>query len=191
MMRPRSARAHGDWTSPVRARHARALATAIVVGAALAAAGCGGSSNDSSSTSTAASSPAAAASKLAQFSQCMRAHGVSDFPDPVNGTLSLRVEKGTDMDPNSSRFQSAEKACKSLEPAGLLRGSNQSAGQQTQLLKFVDCMHKHGVSNFPDPDQSGHMVLSGKDFDPDSPQFTSAMQACRSLIPGGGTAVGG
>jgi len=54
-----------------------------------------------------------AAQKLAalKFSQCMRTHGVSNFPDPVfkNGRIGLGIGPGNN--PNSPAFLQAEKAC--------------------------------------------------------------------------------
>jgi hypothetical protein len=52
-----------------------------------------------------------------EFSRCMRAHGIPDFPDPqiLNGgadiSISLRGGKGSDLDPNDPRFQAAQRAC--------------------------------------------------------------------------------
>jgi hypothetical protein len=46
---------------------------------------------------------------LLKFSECMRANGISDFPDPSGGGLSLR--RGGDLDPNSPAFQHAQKLC--------------------------------------------------------------------------------
>jgi hypothetical protein len=175
-------------------RRTGALA-AVVVGAAVALAACGGSSTSSSNSPTSSAaggsnaSQTATSNKLAEFSQCMRAHGVSDFPDPVNGHLNLRVTKGSDLDPNSPAFKSASAPCKSLEPAGFASGSGQSTGHQSQLVKFSQCMRRNGVSNFPDPQPNGTMLMSGGEIDPNSPQFQQAMQACRSLLPPG--AVGG
>ena len=40
------------------------------------------------------------------FARCMRAHGVSDFPDPNgNGTIQINSVSGSDLDPQSSAFQ--------------------------------------------------------------------------------------
>lgn len=188
------------WSLTIRQLR-RALVLAVALGSlGLAVAGCGGSSSDSSTSSggsagssggTPASSQTANSSKLAQFAQCMRAHGLSDFPDPTGGHLNLRITKGSDLNPNSPAYQTAFKACKSLEPAGLRSGARQNPQQQQQLLKFVNCMRSHGVANFPDPNANGTMLIQGgaNGVDPNSPQFKSAMQACRSLIPAG--AVGG
>jgi hypothetical protein len=62
-----------------------------------------------------APSPAEQAKMQAQalkFSACMRAHGVTKFPDPQfsSGRTSLRIG-GTGIDPNSPVFKAAQKAC--------------------------------------------------------------------------------
>jgi hypothetical protein len=49
--------------------------------------------------------------KLEKFSQCMRANGIPDFPDPSGGGLQLRSSPGSDLNPNNPTFQSAQKLC--------------------------------------------------------------------------------
>lgn len=56
-----------------------------------------------------------------KFSQCMRAHGIADFPDPKTGPgggirISLHGGSGNDLNPNNPTFQAAQKACQSLMP---------------------------------------------------------------------------
>lgn len=48
-----------------------------------------------------------------QFSQCMRAHGITDFPDPgPDGSLTLpKGGAGSDLDPNNAQFKAASQAC--------------------------------------------------------------------------------
>lgn len=168
----------------------------VLTTCALALAGCGGSSSSSStggsaagSNGTPASSQTVDSNKAAQFSQCMRAHGVPDFPDPgANGQIVLTVTKGSDLDPQSPAYQAALQSCKSLEPPGFGGGGSQSLANQNKLLQFVSCMRKNGVPNFPDPTSSGTMrITSGNGVDPNSPSFKSAMQSCQKLLPGGGT----
>jgi hypothetical protein len=57
-----------------------------------------------------------------KFSECMRSHGVPDFPDPnKNGGFS-----GTSsMNPQSPTFQSAQTLC--MQQAGLSGGSGSSS----------------------------------------------------------------
>jgi len=71
--------------------------------------------------------------KALAFSACMRAHGVSNFPDPQiethGGAVQLRLQAsaGAGLDPNSPIFQSAQKACQGDLPAkgpGLPVGAN-------------------------------------------------------------------
>lgn len=57
-----------------------------------------------------------------------------------------------------------------------------------QLLKFARCMRSHGVPSFPDPSNgalSGSSSAGSGGINPSSPQFQSAQQACRSLLPAG------
>jgi hypothetical protein len=50
--------------------------------------------------------------KLLKYSECMRANGVPDFPDPsAGGGLSIRVSAGSDLDPNNPTFKNASKLC--------------------------------------------------------------------------------
>jgi hypothetical protein len=126
----------------VRLRRACATAAGFLAISLLAAA-CGG-----------AKPPGRVAAGLA-YSACMRAHGVTNFPDPATGpnghvTLSLA---GIDL--NSPQFQAAEHACRSLEPGG--GGSSQplTAAQQQALVKWAACIRTNGVPSFPDPTFSG------------------------------------
>ena len=53
-------------------------------------------------------------SQLVQYAQCMRSHGVTDYPDPSSGTGTVQAPK--DLNPNSQSFQSASKACQQYLP---------------------------------------------------------------------------
>jgi hypothetical protein len=52
-----------------------------------------------------------------KYSQCMRSHGLPNFPDPTESAngIGLRLHG---IDPNSSQFQAAQTACRSLSPSG-------------------------------------------------------------------------
>jgi hypothetical protein len=55
------------------------------------------------------------------FAQCMRSHGVPDYPDPSsNGSSSISVNgnSSSDLNPSSPRFQKAQQDCQSLVPGG-------------------------------------------------------------------------
>lgn len=53
-----------------------------------------------------------------QFSQCMRSHGVPNYPDPTTGPLGEQVINlhGTGIDPTSPTYQAANQACQRLFP---------------------------------------------------------------------------
>jgi len=59
-----------------------------------------------------------------EFAQCMRSHGVPNYPDPVikfsNGGVSSGEDLGgkNGVDPNSPTFQAAQKTCQSVKGGG-------------------------------------------------------------------------
>ncbi len=58
--------------------------------------------------------------ELLKFSQCMRSHGVPDYPDPtLTGqgiSMNIGSIKGAGLDPDSPQFQAAVSACQHLAP---------------------------------------------------------------------------
>jgi hypothetical protein len=124
----------------------------------------------------------------AQFSSCMRSHGVPNFPDPnAQGVIAIGSSSG--IDPSSKQFQSAQQACaKYLPNGGQPPSPAEQAKMQQQALKFSACMRAHGVPNFPDPDfGKGTVRISigpSSGIDPQSPQFQAARKACQNLLPG-------
>jgi hypothetical protein len=66
-----------------------------------------------------AQTPAQSAAILEQMrklSECMRAHGEPNFPDPTTNGLHIGPNSG--IDPSSSQFQTARKDCKRYSPLG-------------------------------------------------------------------------
>jgi hypothetical protein len=159
---------------------------AVVVVAALAASACGDSPGSSSSATAgagAAGTPKTSSSRPVQFAQCMRAHGLANFPDPTaEGTFDLPASLTS-----SPQFASADRSCRSLAPAGSLSGQGPTTQQLDKTVKFVGCMRRHGEPGFPDPLPDGKFDLHGgpNPVDPSAPQFKSAMTACRALLPQG------
>ena len=58
--------------------------------------------------------------------------------------------------------------------------------ENPELVRFADCMHSHGVSNFPDPTNPHAFKQAMNPNDQASPAFGSAMTACQHLLPNGG-----
>jgi hypothetical protein len=120
------------------------------------------------------------------YAQCMRSHGVPDFPDPN----SQGEFDSANLPASSPQFQAAQQACRNVLPGGggqrTSGGAALNAQQQAQLLQFSKCMRSHGVPDFPDPSSHGLDLGSGA-VDPQSPQFQSAQNACKSYLPGSGS----
>jgi hypothetical protein len=56
---------------------------------------------------------------LLKYSECMRSHGIANFPDPVETSTGVSVKTaGTGIDPYSPQYKAADKACRALVPAG-------------------------------------------------------------------------
>ena len=114
-----------------------------------------------------------------QYATCMRKNGIPNFPDPdAQGHFSISPTSG--LDPRSAAFQHAQQSCQRLLPDAGQPSPAQQAQTRTELLTLAQCMRKHGYPNFPDPDSHGAFdVTAGSGVDPSSPQFQSAMSACR------------
>jgi hypothetical protein len=182
-----------------RTRSCRAAGLAgAVVGIALLCTACGSgpslgvASLGSTTTTTAAGgsgapsdlleSPQQAYQQDVSYTECMRSHGLSKFPDP---TLNARGETmaSSPYDTNSPQYQSANSACKHLLPNnGGPPTPAEIATATAQLLKYSQCMRAHGEPNFPDPTVSPHFFgFRISAMDASSPQFQAAQKACQSL----------
>ncbi len=120
---------------------------------AVICAGCGGTGN-SGGTATATTREQAV-----KFAECMRANGVSAFPDPdASGELTIDgVANGSSLDTNSAAFEQAFSTCKNLEPPGFT-GTKVTPEQRTARLEFARCVRDNGVPDFPDPTPNGPLV---------------------------------
>jgi hypothetical protein len=185
------------------------LGVVALASAALLVAGCGGGSSSPGvahlSSSTSSSSPASgggssspessasAQQKMVKFSQCMRTHGEPEFPEPTEGGIRIQNHNGHGPNPESSRFQAAEKACSKYAPSKVAPSPAQQAKMQESALKFSACMRSHGVPNFPDPEfrhsgggvgiRIGSKKGGPSGIDPNSPQFRAAQKTCQSDLP--------
>jgi hypothetical protein len=64
--------------------------------------------------------------------------------------------------------------------------SGAGGSKKKSALAYSKCMRSHGVHDFPDPNSTGEIAVSGgpgSDLGPDSPVFRRADQACKSLMP--------
>jgi hypothetical protein len=160
--------------------------TAVIV------AGCGGTAPKAPASSSAPiKDPKQAAYK---FSACMRAHGVSNFPDPVVHQSGNSMSIGIRVDPTitgSPAFKSAQAACQSIMP-GPMSPAQQAAQEHLKaehVISFARCMRAHGVTNFPDPDTQGDIRpdrLAAAGVDLHAPNVIASARAC---VPASGGTV--
>ncbi len=168
-------------------RRSSALRRTAAMSAALAlavlATGCG-SSNGPSSSTTSSRGPQAMA--LA-YTQCMRNHGIHDFPDPTTppgGGVAFQINggPGSDLNQNNPTFQTASQACRTFSPGGQ-QAPSASTKQIAEEVRWARCLRAHGVAGFPDPNSNG--AIDSAKFDPASLAFQKASAACKSLQPSG------
>jgi hypothetical protein len=124
-------------------------------------------------------------SRLLKYSQCMRAHGITDFPDPSsNGSLTIGIKPGSDLNPHDPRNLAAQSACKAYSPAGNPTPAEEATAN-ANALRYSQCMQSHGIADFPDPNGQGTLTINvGGDIDPNAATFKSAEQSCASLDTG-------
>lgn len=86
-----------------------------------------------------------------KFADCMRSHGVPNFPDPGAGGGGIQIPVGSGINPQSPAFQSAQTACFKLMPGGGPLHGTVSETRKLAMLHLAQCMRRHGLTTFPDP----------------------------------------
>jgi hypothetical protein len=177
-----------------KTRPSAALALVALIG--VTSAGCGSNAPSETATASSASSTATtsiaadkkltARDKAVKFAECIRAHGVSDFPDP---NAKNQFEYGVSVSP--AVWKRATTACKDLQPPGTLSGKR-TPKQQTAALRFAQCIRDNGVRDFPDPVNGEPLVDTYKIPSSNKPGgmtiLNAAMRKCRNVL---GLAAGG
>jgi hypothetical protein len=168
----------------------RLIAVLLLSSGLLAA--CGSTGQPSGTATGSANSRPGGSDPALQLARCMRAHGVSNFPDPRPGGGGIQLGPG--VNPQSPAFQSAKRACKEFFPDNGGPPAT-SASDRAAALKLSRCMRSHGVPQFPDPAFSpprnarAVLVMGGMVFvipasiDPNSPAFQHASHACGFGLP--------
>jgi hypothetical protein len=190
-------------------RQAGVIAT---IASGLLVAGCAGNSGSTRSaevsapttTSTASSSTTSSHSAVhvasapapLRFAECMRANGVTDFPDPQpNG--DFEIPNGAN--PGSPAFRSAQAKCQKIlsgsGPPAPGERTDPASHTLTKLLRIAVCMRQHGISQFPDPrtsvppdplslgiteisDFDGAILLFPESLNMQAPAYRQALTAC-------------
>lgn len=162
-----------------RAVEVSPLAVVALACCVVGLAGCG------SSGGTGTGPQSSGVSAGVKFADCMRGHGVPNFPDP-GPSHEVPISQ-------APAGQSAQKSCQHLLGNGLGSGPP-SAQARAQLLQMSQCMRRHGVADFPDPragsppssltgyslilGTGGYILAIPSSIDPSSPRFKQAATAC-------------
>lgn len=172
------------------------MATIIFAGVLVAA--CGSSTTHNGANQSADATQA----KGVALANCIRSHGVPNFPDPTsNGRGGIQIQQSqrggsgpstavNGVPVNGPAFQAAMQACRKYEPNGGTPPPAKTAQLKAQALAMARCMRSHGVPNFPDPQfQTGPgggfgIRLGGAGINPRSPAFQAAQKACGPILGG-------
>jgi hypothetical protein len=182
---------------PPAARAAAAIIAAA--GLALLTAACGGSPSATASSGSSTAGGSARSQSAVAFSGCMRSHGVPNFPDP-SSSGGVPKETAQQLGVSSSQLQAALNACQHLLPDTGNIDDNPAALHRwwSQMLHFAQCMHSHGVPNWPDPSPypqdpvrpTFNLHAAGIGFHMgaqpgnivNSPQIEAKVRACESVV---------
>jgi hypothetical protein len=195
----------------------KAMVPVALLLTAIAVAACGGSGTPHHPSTSSATSRQSAGLKLAE---CMRAHGVPNYPDPSatgGGGTQIRQSSGASgnsiavdgvqLDASAPKFAEAMHSCLKYQPRGPAISGAQLARIKQGALKMAQCMRTHGVPNFSDPQVTvgpgghgigvrlgaGSVAGAGVKGTTPPPAFQRAMNACQAYMqfgPKGQKAVG-
>ena len=177
----------GPGPRPPRSRGTR-VAVVITAAAGLALlAACSSSPSSTDPGSPAAGGSATSSTALA-WVQCVRSHGVPDFPGLTSSGYIPKIASGQQVGVSDSQFNAAQTACQNLWPYQAPTQAQQQR-ELTDDLKFAQCMRSRGLPDFPDPivsDGRVEFVLSVRDgLDPRSPQILAKAHECQYVLPAG------
>jgi hypothetical protein len=166
-----------------RAWPRRAGVLAVTAGIVMLAAACGGSPSSTSNTGVSGQFQQDLA-----FTQCMRSHGLPDFPDPNANGHGFGNQQQQNQERSNPHLGTAYSACQHLLPSAPSSHGTKVIPSQTQLVRFSQCMRSHGVPNYPDPNPNRGLrtELAQLGINPNSPQFQATLQTCDRLVPLGG-----
>jgi hypothetical protein len=167
----------------------QAGAAAIAAVTMIAACGSSPSSPSSSSGPPAQAQIQQEQQAAVRFADCMRSHGVSNFPDPSSDPHAFKEA----LDPttaHSPAFQPAVSACQYLLPRSGQQNNQSpppSHAQITAELAFARCLRSHGFPSFPDPSSTGeltHEMLANAGINIHQPAVVQAADACVGVTHG-------
>ncbi|GAA2635183.1 hypothetical protein SMC26_08625 [Actinomadura fulvescens] len=151
-----------------------AAVTTALFGLVITGAACSGGEKEKGGGPAATGSQTELLAKHVEYSKCMRANGLKDFPDPEADPGGKGVGISSTLDPDDPKYKAADGKCKTLLPA---QPGEIDPQAREAAVKLAACMRSNGVSNFPDPDGTGTFHL--KDVDREAPRYRTAMEKCQ------------
>jgi hypothetical protein len=129
---------------------------------------------------------------MLEFSKCMRANGVPNFPDLSSNGMRIGASGQTisvnGVTVNAPAFVTARQQCERFMPHTQATQA-QSAQQAQRGLQFSRCMRSHGAPNFPDPKvisgSGGNHVAYLPGVNLQAPAVKAAAKACGGFAPKG------
>lgn len=124
-----------------------------------------------------------------RYAQCMRSHGIADFPDPsASGAFSIHgAGSSSDLNRDNPTFQAADRSCRRYSPQQNVTPA-QHAALERVYVRFARCMRSHGVGDFPDPvtgsgGSVGFYFRGGSnDLDSNNPAFRQGVESCQRIL---------
>ena len=172
-----------------RARFRLDALTAVLAATIVLASACGSSSSTTAQLPTLQSMT----NKALVYAQCMRSHGIQNFPSPTvqdnAHAKGVGFKMPSGIDTSSPQFTSAAEACRKQSGFGVISQAMIEAAMSNGL-KFAECMRSHGISAYPDPVDKGSFIQVGPGpgggIDMNSARYQAARKACVLLLPDGG-----
>jgi hypothetical protein len=164
------------------------LISACMAGAAAACSSGGSGSRQSAGSPSAGSQASGTGQVMAvmhQWAQCIRSHGMPNWPDPVINP----VTSYPDFPASTPRLPaSTQQACQSITsrlPPQAQASHPPTAKSMQSLVRFARCMRSHGIPGWPDPNALGDFPLTQQMAIQVKGAEHPAITACVRYVPGG------
>jgi hypothetical protein len=166
----------------------RYAAGALLVGL-LAACSSGGSAGSSGTPTPTAMTDDEILAIGREAAQCIREHGVPNFPDPAVSAGQLTLPGNNEPPPEADAALAACRSILDRLPPSALGEDEQAPGPEDvpQLLRFAQCIRENGIPDWPDPKADGSFPIMDTPLarEGKSSRMQRATQACQQYWDGG------
>jgi len=176
------------FTSGGRAVAGAALLAALAAVPGLAGCGSrGGTASPAASPSAMTDAQVLAVGK--ELAQCIRDHGVPNFPDPGIENSRLTLSEGAeDMPGVDQALESCRSIMDRIPPSALGGKGDESRAPLTpedlaKARRWARCVREHGLTEWPDPQADGTFSLRGTSmqYEGKSERMRQVFEACQEF----------